>query len=1112
MRSFLSAVMLVIAVTVNAQVTTSSMSGKLVDTNNEVIIGATVQAIHEPSGTHYGAITNFDGRYSIQGMRAGGPYKVEISYIGYQTLIFKDINLQLGDNYVLDAQLKESSELLDEVVVTASKSSNMKSDRAGAVTNIGSERMSLVPTVSRSLNDVMRLTPQGANTTGSGFAVGGGNYRQSYVTVDGAAFSNAFGIGSNLPGGGSPISLDALEQVSISVTPYDVRQSGFTGGAINAVTKSGTNDFKGTVYTYLSNESLKGDHIGDTNLNVEKSQYYTYGASLGGAIIKNKLFFFVNGEYEDNVSAGPTAIARTDASQVNFDDVVHRPFATTTTDASGRTWIGMDNMSSYLMEKYNYNPGRYQNYSIKTPAYKVVARVDWNINDNHKLNVRFTRAHSKDNSGPSSSTSPLYANDIYPGGDGISKGSGRGKAGSLYFESARYFKEYNFTSYAAEWNSKWLEGRLNNVLRATYSFQDEPRSYEGDLNFPTVDILENGALYATFGPDVFTVGNLGQAKTWVVTDEASYNMGIHNFVLGYQFEHNKAVNGFQQAGNGYYVYSSWDDFVNNRQPAAFGMMHSNSEDLSQFMAKMTTMQHSLYLQDQMNISDNFKLTAGIRFELPVYPSLKDNYNKDFAEQSYNGIHYSTDQLPDAKITVSPRVGFNWDMTGERKYVLRGGTGIYVGRMPFVWLVSTVGNSNVGQTSYFFNKREEATGVIPSFHGSDRKALLQELYGGNFKPKELKASNQSTILDKDLTMPTTWKTSLAFDAKLPGDIDFTLEGIFNKDLQTVVVSNPHYYVSDETVALNDNDVRHKLGQYPGVQDAYLLENGPHGAYYYSITAQLAKRFDFGLNMSVAYTHACAKSYGDGVGDQVSSAYKNNMYSIDPINAHELGFGNYVSPHRIIASVGYRKEYAKHFASAISLIYEGMNTGYDGWGYGGARHTYTFSSNVLGDKANSLLYIPASRNELDSWNFEATEVKDDNGKKMAYTADMQRDDFWNYINNDSYLKGRKGKYTERGGAVMPWHHQLDLKFMQDFYMNIGGKRNTLQVGVDIKNFLNLLNSKWGTYKKINNDALLSYKNGAYQFQQNNGKRLTSVHSDYMSLNSTYSVQFSVRYLFN
>lgn len=1115
MRSFFVVIMLVITAAVNAQVTTSSMSGKVVDQSNEAIIGATIQAIHEPSGTHYGAITNVDGRYSIQGMRAGGPYKVEVSYVGYQSVVYKGINLQLGENYVLDASMKESTELLDEVVITASKSSNMKSDRAGAVTNINSERMSLVPTVSRSLNDVMRLTPQGANATGGGFAVGGGNYRQSYVTVDGAAFSNAFGIGSNLPGGGSPISLDALEQVSISVTPYDVRQSGFTGGAINAVTKGGTNEFKGTVYTYLSNENFRGDHIGDYELNVDKAQYYTYGASFGGPIIKNKLFFFVNGEYEDNVTAGPTGVARSNSSQLTWDDSTHRPFADTTTDSEGRSWVGMNNMRQHLIDKYGYDPGRYQGYSIKTPAYKVVARLDWNMNDNNKLNFRFTRAHSKDNSGPSSSTSPLTANDIYPGGDGISTGAGRGKAGSLYFESARYFKEYNFTSYAAEWNSKWLGGKLNNVLRTTYSFQDEPRSFEGDSSFPTVDILENGALYATFGPDVFTVGNIGQAKTWVVTDEAFYSMGIHNFVLGYQFEHNKALNGFMQSGNGYYVYSSWDDFVNNREPAAFGMMHSNSADLSQFMAEMTTMQHSFYMQDQMNISDNFKLTAGIRFELPVYPALKDNYNKAFAEQNYNGIHYSTDQVPDAKITVSPRVGFNWDITGERKYVLRGGTGIYVGRMPFVWLVSAVGNSNVGQTSYFFNTKKEAEekgGKIPSFHGSDRNALLQDIYGGNFKPQELAASYQSTILDKDLTMPTTWKTSLAFDAKLPGDIDFTLEGIFNKDLETVVVSNPHYYISDETITLNDNDIRHKLGKYPNVNDAYLLENGPHGAYYYSITAQLAKRFNFGLDLSFAYTRAMAKSYGDGVGDQVSSAYKNNMYSIDPINGHELGYGNYVAPNRIIASVSYRKEYAKNFASSLSIIYEGMNTGYDGWGYGGARHTYTFSSNVLGDKANSLLYIPSSREELNSWNFAETTVKGDDEKKIAYTADMQRDDFWNYINKDSYLKGRKGKYTERGGAVMPWHHQLDIKFMQDFYLNVGGKRNTLQLGVDIKNFLNLLNSEWGTYKKINNDALLSYKNGAYQFQQDNGKRLNSISSDYLNLGSTYSIQFSVRYIFN
>ena len=406
MRSFFAVVMLVIAAAVNAQVTTSSMSGKVVDQSNEAIIGATIQAIHEPSGTHYGAITNVDGRYSIQGMRAGGPYKVEVSYVGYQSVVYKSINLQLGENYVLDANLKESTELLDEVVITASKSSNMKSDRAGAVTNVDAARMSEVPTVSRSMNDIMRLTPQGANI-GSGFSVGGGNYRQSYVTVDGAAFNNAFGIGSNLPAGGSPISLDALEQISVSTTPFDVRQSGFTGGAINAVTKSGTNEFKGTAYMYTSNTHLTGNKVEDYELTRNRDHSTTYGASLGGAIIKNKLFFFVNGEYQDNVQAGPSGIARSGANdEWSTNGIVHRPFENTTT-VGDRTFVGMNNISQYLSEKYNYNPGRYQGYSLETPSYKIMGRLDWNINNNNKINFRFTHTHSKYSANPSSSTNHL---------------------------------------------------------------------------------------------------------------------------------------------------------------------------------------------------------------------------------------------------------------------------------------------------------------------------------------------------------------------------------------------------------------------------------------------------------------------------------------------------------------------------------------------------------------------------------------------------------------------------------------------------------------------------------------------------------------------------------
>ncbi len=434
------------------------------------------------------------------------------------------------------------------------------------------------------MNDIMRLTPQGANI-GSGFSVGGGNYRQSYVTVDGAAFNNAFGIGSNLPAGGSPISLDALEQISVSTTPFDVRQSGFTGGAINAVTKSGTNEFKGTAYMYTSgNTHLTGNKVEDYELTRNRDHSTTYGASLGGAIIKNKLFFFVNGEYQDNVQAGPSGIARSGANdEWSTNGIVHRPFENTTT-VGGRTFVGMNNISQYLSEKYNYNPGRYQGYSLETPSYKIMGRLDWNINNNNKINFRFTHTHSKYSSNPSSSTTPFKDSIIYPGGVDGSAGkssSGRTANTGLYFESSRYMQEQNFTSIASEWNSKW--GAINNALRFTYSYQNEPRTYEGGT-FPTVDILDQGSLYASFGPDPFTEGNLRQVKTFVITDEFNFSSGIHNFMGGIQFESNKAVNGFMQAGSGYYVYSSWDDFVNNRAPAAFGVTYSNTGDGSQFLA------------------------------------------------------------------------------------------------------------------------------------------------------------------------------------------------------------------------------------------------------------------------------------------------------------------------------------------------------------------------------------------------------------------------------------------------------------------------------------------------------------------------------------------------
>ena len=1094
--------------TAMAQITTSSVSGKIT-ADGEDVIGATIKAVHQPSGTVYRAVTNMDGRYSIQGMRPGGPYVLEVTYVGYKNKQVKGISLSLGQNTVLNETLAEDAAQLEDVVVVANRNNNMRTDRAGATTSINAAQIEAVPTVSRSMNDLLKLTPQGANV-GSGFSVGGGNYRQSYVTVDGAAFNNAFGIGGNLPGNGSPISLDALDQISVSSSPYDVRLSGFTGGAISAVTKSGTNDFKGTAYMYTTNSHLRGNKVSDYELNRLQSHATTWGASFGGPIIKDKLFFFANGEYQSNISAGPSGTARVNASDEwsPSSGTVHRPLQS-----------DMDNMLSFLNKTYGYNPGRYQGYSLDTPSYKFLARIDWNINENNKINLRFSKSHDKNSKAPSNSTSPFKDYVIYPGGtsDGVSISGGKNQSGrtanaGLYFESSRYDEVKNFTSLAGEWNSKW--GGVQNVLRLTYSYQDEPRSYVGGI-FPTVDILKDGAYYMGFGPDPFTEGNLRQVKTFVATDEASWTMGIQNFTAGVQFETNKAVNGFGAASAGYYVYDSPEAFMAGGAPSAYGVTFP-MDGSGQFNATMKYQQFSAYIQDQVNFSERFRLTAGLRFELPIYPELKNNYNKNFAalewkDNNGNMNKYTTDQLPDAPLTVSPRVGFNWDILGNHKLVLRGGTGYFVGRLPFVWLVSAVGNSGCGQYTYFYPKTADSVAdyVMDKFYVNrdDQVKRLQEL-GLAVNRDEAAAPETPTIIDKKLKMNATWKTSLALDAKLPYDIDFSLEGIYSRDFNPATVVNvDRYWDGEKKIELaNSGDIRKSFSSNTKSKiNPYLITNAGNKAYYYSITASLAKKFAFGLNLSASYTYSKAKSYGDGIGDQVSSAYYNNRYSINGNNDKELGYGTYVAPNRLLISASYKKDYAKHFGSEVGLIYEGMNIGYAG-GYSCTRYSYTMTGNVVGDYgSNNLIFIPESKEALDKWTFA------DNG---GYTAEAQKNDFWNYINQDDYLKNHKGEYAERGGAVMPWHHQLDFKFNQNFYLNVAGQKNTLQFGVDIKNLANLLNSSWGLYKTVNNMSLLKYdaKKNAYQFQKNGKEVLSKTYTNLTSFNSTYSIQFSIRYIFN
>ena len=1073
-RLFLLVVtLLTLSLSAVAQVTTSGING-IVTANNEEVIGATITAKHVPSGAIYRAVTNVNGRYTITGMRSGGPYEVEVSYIGYQTKKFTEIQLALGQNTVIDVTLSEGSEMLQEVEIVAAARNTMRSDRSGAVTNLNGAQMAAIPTVGRSMTDIMKMTPQ--SSSASGMAIGGGNYRQSSVTVDGASFNNAFGLGSSpLPGGGTPISLDALDQMTISITPYDVRQSGFTGGGINAVTKSGTNEFKGSAYTYLTSTSLKGNRVGNTVFNVDDGHTNTYGATLGGPIIKDKLFFFVNGEYEDNVIAGP--VARAGEGGSTYSNTARRP------------QLGeLESLSSYLGKTYGLTTGPWQGYNVETPAFRILARLDWNINENHKFNVRFTKSNRKSSSPASASRSvpSNRSNDIY-GGSQNDYGSNTNYGMSSL--SSRYYAEYKFTSIAAELNSKF--GKINNTLRGTYSFQDQPRSTEYNDAAPVVEIVMNDGQehfpsWAYTG-DIFTYGNLAQTKTTVITDEMNVTLGKHNLFAGLQFEHNFAANGYAQAAAGYYTFEATPEeaaagdwaSVFGRGPRTFGITYGNNAAHSMFTSEMSTNQWSLYIQDNISWSERFRMSIGARFELPSYPSLKDNYNDDYYKLDFGGRHFRTDNVPNSSVSFSPRIGFNYDLTGDRKYILRGGTGLFVGRMPFVWLVSAVGNSGMGQTSYW--AVQSKGDKVPSFTMSQEDMLKQI---GATSSTSIPSS--PTILSEDLRMPKTWKASLAFDAKLPYDIDFTVEGIYNWDLNPVVVSNANVYWDVDpntgvgpTVDLGHGDIRHKMSTYQK-QSAYLLENAGSKAYYASLSFQLHKSFDFGLDLNASYTLSKAKSYTEGIGDQVSSAYNNYRNSIQAVNDNETGYATYVAPNRLLVSASYKLQESKNSSSTFSLVWDAYQYGYLG-NYSYSRYSYIFTSNVNNDPSapGNLIYVPASRQELNNWDFKEGKVGGE-----TYTADMQRDDFWTFIQQDDYLKDHTGQYAERGGAKMPWHHQLDFRYMRDMSFKVGG----------------------------NNLLTYDTKNNQYQYNLVNGSRHTSTTQNYESTASTYRIMFTIRYLFN
>ena len=1023
-----------------AQVTTSSLSGSVVDQNGEPVIGAAVVALHEPSGTVYGAVTNADGRYTIQGMRPGGPYKVDFTCLGYQDAAYTGITLQLAETFSLNAKIAESSEFLEGTVIVADATSKFAAqERTGAVTNINNGQITAIPTVNRSITDVTRLSPYGGN----GMSFAGADGRTANFTVDGANFNNNFGLSSNLPGGGNPISIDAIEELQVVISPYDVRQTNFIGGGVNAITKSGTNTFKGTAYVYHRNENLRGDTVYGEQISGarEKDRSTTYGFTLGGPIIKNKLFFFVNAEYIQV----PSIVNRWKGSVDGVSDPDNYISRTKLSD--------LERVSKFVKDKYGYETGSWTSFPANESNMKILARIDWNITQKHHLALRYN--YTKNNVWNSPNGTSM---------DGGTRGASyRMSKNSMSFVNSMYSMQNLVNTWSLDLNSR-LTDNLSNQFLATFSKLDDIRGTNSD-EFPFIDIQDGeGDNYMALGYELFTWNNAVHNTVANVKDDLTWYFGKHKVTGGVSFEYQMADNAYMRNGTGYYRYKTLEDFFNGAAPEVVCLTYGYDGEQNP-AARVQFYKAGIYAQDEWNATDNFKLTYGLRldglffnnsdlmtnnkiYELTYYPRV---YN-------YQETHIDTGKWPTAKVTFSPRVGFTWDVFGNKSLKVRGGTGLFSGRLPLVFFTNMPTNGGMVQYQAQINAKnaeknhfsmdEFVGGLVTDENGKATiSALMNKLaqlgYPTTISPEDGTVPSAVNGVDPKFKMPQVWKTSLAFDYTFPTSFPFsiTAEGIFNKTINAVSISDWSIknvagfarFNGADNRPIYPSDFRTGTGT-----KAFVLENTSKG-YGWSANVTLNMQPIEGLSLMAAYTHTVSKEITGMPGSAAESAFTYVPTSEGP-NYIKLHNSQYVTPDRVVASATHHDKSGNHY----SLIYEAWR--------GGANYSYMLTNDMNGDSYNyDALYIP-------------TDEQVSNGSfRFKSTDDATR--FMDYVHKDAYLSKHQGEYAEGYSVYSPWVHRIDLSYKHDFTVKIGSTKNTLQLSFDLKNLLNLFNSKWGVAKYMN-----------------------------------------------
>jgi hypothetical protein len=1040
-----SSILLCITGQLHAQITSSGLIGIVTDDSSKALAGATIRAIHQPSGTVYSTTSATNGSFNIQNMRVGGPYLITVNYSGFKTWTFDEVYLTLGENYFINAKL--GGEELKEVVVKSFKDPLFNSQRTGAAREISNYELSVLPSTGRTVSDFTRLTPQ---SSGGNFM--GRDSRYNNFQVNGANYNNSFGLSSSFPGGAQAFSLEAVDQVQVAISPFDARQSNFTGANVNIITKSGTNEYHGSVYDYFRNQTYQGTHVGsDTLPTAQKVRSNIQGFTASGPIIKNKLFFFINGEIDKTTSPGFTTNWVATAPGVVSPSISRTPAA------------DLLAVSNFVKSKYGYETGPYQDWAnnFKTQNNRFLARIDWNLNEKNKFNFSVTQLNRSSDQLPSSkSVSGTPTNN-----------NSRIGSNSLAFANSMYRNTDVVTALSGEWLHT-IKSNISNQLLVSYTHVRDTRSSPSS-QFPFVDILNNGSTtsqsdnYMSLGYELFSYKNDLIYNTTSVYDNLSMTKGIHNITAGVSFQYLSIANSFFPNGTLYYKYFSVNDFISGNTPGAFG--YSYAFDGQDGYIRVKYGLGGAYLQDKVNITPKLTLTGGVRIDMPFYLNkLTDNPNIDtlrFYGPDGNRHTQDVSKWPDAKPIVAPRIAFNWSPLDNKKLQVRGGTGIFLGQVPFVWFTNQPGSAGV----YTNNIQITADSTLRRIPFATSPSQLPESIRAQYLPSKPSNGVPSTLafVDRNFKMPRVMRTDLAADYRLPWyGLVASVEAIYTKDIYSVYQYNGNLPLPTGTQKVLDSNGKVNVNSADSLRPyystnnlygqsvsnfkaAYILENSKKGEAY-SFTVGLTKSPHNGVFGSLHYTYMSAKDVSPNGGSQAGSAWSSTPNFGSPNNV-QLSYSDYYVPHRVIGSLSYRFEYLKHAATTVSLVYEGS---------AGGRYSYNYRNDVSNDgQFNDLMYIPKNASEL-NW----ADLKDINSGKIIFTKAQEIAAFDSFMNQDRYLNSHRGQYAQRNGAQMPYYGSFDFKLIQDLFYVYKKRKYGFQFTCDILNIGNLLNNNWGVHKRL------------------------------------------------